>query len=155
MDNLHIYLRVSSDKQIDDGFGLESQKELGLKISKNLNLNPIIFDEGSSSSFSDSLSNRPKMRELLIEVEEGKVQNLWIYQLDRLSRNDVISFQIRQTLKNSGVTLYVGDGRKFELEKQTNRLGCPEISNKTPNGRKILHRAGKSSGVRVTKTKNE
>ena len=79
MDNLHIYLRVSSDKQIDDGFGLESQKELGLKISKNLNLNPIIFDEGSSSSFSDSLSNRPKMRELLIEVEEGKVKNLWIY----------------------------------------------------------------------------
>ena len=122
MDNLHIYLRVSSDKQIDDGFGLESQKELGLKISKNLNLNPIIFDEGSSSSFSDSLSNRPKMRELLIEVEEGKVQNLWIYQLDRLSRNDVISFQIRQTLKNSGVTLYVGDGRKFELENPNDKL---------------------------------
>ena len=47
----------------------------------NLKLKPIIFDEGSSSSFSDSLSNRPKMRELLIEVEEGKVQNLWIYQL--------------------------------------------------------------------------
>ena len=122
MDNLHIYLRVSSDKQIDDGFGLDSQKELGLKISKNLNLNPIIFDEGSSSSFSDSLSNRPKMRELLIEVEEGKVQNLWIYQLDRLSRNDVISFQIRQTLKNSGVTLYVGDGRKFELENPNDKL---------------------------------
>ena len=85
MDNLHIYLRVSSDKQIDYVFGLESQKEFGLKISKNLNLNQIIFDEGSSSSFSDSLSNRPKMRELLIEVEEGKVQNLWIYQLDRLT----------------------------------------------------------------------
>ena len=122
MDNLHIYLRVSSDKQIDDGFGLESQRKLGLRISKNLKLKPIIFDEGSSSSFSDSLSNRPKMRELLIEVEEGKVQNLWIYQLDRLSRNDVISFQIRQTLKNSGVTLYVGDGRKFELENPNDKL---------------------------------
>ena len=70
----------------------------------------------------DGLSNRPKMRELLIEVEEGKVQNLWIYQLDRLSRNDVISFQIRQTLKNSGVTLYVGDGRKFELENPNDKL---------------------------------
>ena len=40
MDNLHIYLRVSSDKQIDDGFGLESQRKLGLRISKNLKLKP-------------------------------------------------------------------------------------------------------------------
>ena len=122
MDNLHIYLRVSSDKQIDDGFGLESQKELGLKISKNLNLNPIIFDEGSSSSFSDSLSNRPKMRELLIEVEEGKVQEFMDLSIRSIKRNDVISFQIRQTLKNSGVTLYVGDGRKFELENPNDKL---------------------------------
>jgi hypothetical protein len=31
---LHIYLRVSSAVQMEDGFGIENQKELGLKVSK-------------------------------------------------------------------------------------------------------------------------
>ena len=33
MDNLDIYLRVSTDSQIDDGFGIENQKEVGLRVS--------------------------------------------------------------------------------------------------------------------------
>ena len=31
-EQLHIYLRVSSDVQKTDGFGLDNQKELGLKV---------------------------------------------------------------------------------------------------------------------------
>ena len=76
MDNLHIYLRVSSDSQIEDGFGIQNQKELGLKISKLKNMNPIIINEGSQSSHSDSLDNRPQLRELLLKMEEGEVQHL-------------------------------------------------------------------------------
>ena len=33
MENLDIYLRVSTDSQIEDGFGIKNQKELGLKVS--------------------------------------------------------------------------------------------------------------------------
>ena len=35
-EKLHIYIRVSSDVQKTDGFGLDNQKELGLKVSHRL-----------------------------------------------------------------------------------------------------------------------
>ena len=50
VNELHIYLRVSSDIQKTDGFGLENQKELGLKVSKIKGMKPIIHNEGSKSS---------------------------------------------------------------------------------------------------------
>jgi DNA invertase Pin-like site-specific DNA recombinase len=53
MKDLHIYLRVSSEIQSSDGFGLENQKDLGLKVSKQKGMNPIIHNEGSQSSHSD------------------------------------------------------------------------------------------------------
>ena len=38
---LHIYLRVSTETQITDGFGLENQKDLGHKVSERMGLKPI------------------------------------------------------------------------------------------------------------------
>ena len=42
--------------------------------------------------------------------------------MDRLSRNDVVSFQIRQKLKNNGVKLYVGDGKEYSLDNPNDKL---------------------------------
>ena len=115
-EELHIYLRVSSETQMTDGFGIENQKELGLKVSKLKGMKPIIHNEGSQSSHSDSIDNRPILRDLLIQIEEGKVQNLWVYQMDRLSRNDVVSFQIRRKLIDHNVKLFVSDTNEYSLE---------------------------------------
>ena len=46
METLHIYLRVSSDSQLEDGFGIENQKEIGIKVSEKLGMNPQIWNEG-------------------------------------------------------------------------------------------------------------
>ena len=99
MENLHIYLRVSSETQMTDGFGIENQRDLGLSISKSKDMTPIIHNEGSQSSHLDTIDHRPILRNLLLKIEEGEVKNLWVYQMDRLSRNDVVSFQIKRTSK--------------------------------------------------------
>ena len=83
-ENLYIYLRVSSDKQFDDGFGLTNQKELGRSICKNLGMVPIILNEGSKSSHKDDLENRPLLTQLLNDMKDGIVKHLWVYQMDRL-----------------------------------------------------------------------
>ena len=119
---LHIYLRVSTETQITDGFGLENQKDLGHKVSERMGLKPIIFDEGHSSSHLDTIDHRPKLRELLLKIEDGEVENLWVYSMDRLSRNDVVSFQIRQTLKKNKVRLYVGNSNDYNLENPNDKL---------------------------------
>ncbi len=51
-EKLHIYIRVSSDSQLEDGFGLQNQKEYGMKVSQRLGMEPIIHNEGSKSSSS-------------------------------------------------------------------------------------------------------
>jgi len=72
MKDLHIYLRVSSETQMTDGFGIENQRELGLSISKSKDMNPIIHNEGSQSSHLDTIDHRPILRNLLLKIEEGE-----------------------------------------------------------------------------------
>lgn len=121
-DELHIYLRVSSETQMTDGFGLENQREVGLKVCENLGMEPIIYNEGFSSSHSETIDGRPKLKELLLNVEDGRVKNLWVYQMDRLSRNDVVSFQIRQSLKKNGVRLFVNTSNDYSLDNPSDKL---------------------------------
>jgi DNA invertase Pin-like site-specific DNA recombinase len=42
--------------------------------------------------------------------------------MDRLSRNDVVSFQIRQTLKKNKVRLYVGNSNDYNLDNPNDKL---------------------------------
>jgi len=116
MEDLHIYLRVSSDSQMTDGFGLDNQKEVGLKLSEKLGMNPIIHNEGSKSSHSDNIDERPILSKLMTDIEDGRIKNLYVYNNDRLSRNESVWFHIRLKLKNNGVTLYVGEGTKYNLD---------------------------------------
>ena len=116
METLHIYLRVSSDSQLEDGFGIENQKEIGIKVSEKLGMNPQIWNEGSKSSNSDLIEERPILNDLMFKINDGKVKNIWVFNNDRLSRNENVWNTIRLTLRKNGCSLYVGEGTKYKLE---------------------------------------
>ena len=116
MENLHIYLRVSTDTQQTDGFGLENQKEVGLRVCEKLGMNPIIHNEGSKSSSSENIEDRPILNDLMFKINDGEVKNIWVFNNDRLSRNENVWNTIRITLRKNNVTLYVGEGTKYSLE---------------------------------------
>ena len=116
MENLHIYLRVSTDSQIADGFGIQNQTDLGMKVSEKLGMKPIIHNEGSKSSNSDLIEERPVLNELMFQINNGEVKNLWVFNNDRLSRNENVWNIIRLTLRKNGCTLYVSEGTKYNLE---------------------------------------
>ena len=42
--------------------------------------------------------------------------------MDRLSRNDVVSFQIRQIIKKHNVKLYVGSQNEYDLDNPSDKL---------------------------------
>ena len=116
MDDLHIYLRVSSETQMTDGFGLDNQREVGLKLCDRLGMNPIEHNEGSKSSHTDDILDRPILSKMLMDIEEGLIKNVYVYNNDRLSRNESVWFTIRKKLKENGVTLYVGEGTQYNLD---------------------------------------
>jgi DNA invertase Pin-like site-specific DNA recombinase len=127
-ENLHIYIRVSSDIQSNDGFGLENQKQKGIEISKKLKMKPIIINEGSSSSkgsddktTEENITDRKKLKQLLLDIEDGLVNNLWVYQMDRLSRNEDVSNYIKKVIRTNNVKLFVDNG-VFDLNNPNDSL---------------------------------
>jgi DNA invertase Pin-like site-specific DNA recombinase len=108
---LHIYTRVSSVIQQEEGTSLEAQKQLGIKKANELGYDHRLWNEGGQSSFYDDLKNRPVLVSLLTLIESGTVKHLFVYNTDRLSRNQQTWAVIRYKLLAHGVTLHTASGQ--------------------------------------------
>ena len=80
------YLRVSTEAQTEK-YGLDMQKQ---KILDYCDKEGIIIDKWYiDGGYSGSKLDRPEIQELLHDAEEGQIAKVFIYKLDRVSR-DVI-----------------------------------------------------------------
>ena len=86
MDTLKtgIYIRVSTEEQVK-GFSINAQKEKLTNYAKikEWNIYNIYIDEGISGKD----LNRPKIKELLVDIEEKKINNVLVFKIDRLTRS--------------------------------------------------------------------
>ena len=108
-DCLHIYTRVSTSIQEDEGTSLKTQKEIGIELSKKLGMTYQIHDEGGMSSSKDNLDNRPVLLNILKGMDDGIIKNLYVWNTDRLSRNQITWYTIRQKMVKNGVVLYTSN----------------------------------------------
>ena len=81
------YIRVSTQEQTK-GFSLDTQKEIGMKISKKMKLKFRLRDEGGRSS---TIHFRPVLEELKEDIEKGLVKHLWVFDRSRLFRDETDS----------------------------------------------------------------
>jgi len=149
-ETLHIYTRVSTTAQEDAGTSLDSQKDLGIKKSQELGFEYRLWNEGGQSSSREDLENRPALVELLTEVESGNVKHLFVFNPDRLSRNDVTWNVIRLKLVKNDVTLHTSAG-VYPLSDPMNKLLLgimSEISSYDNQIRAERSRLGKLENVR-------
>jgi len=109
-DTLHILTRVSTSVQEEEGTSLKTQKESGIGLANKLSMDYQVHNEGGASSAKDSLDNRPVMLNLLRLMDQGVVKNLYVWNTDRLSRNPVTWYLIRQKMVKNGVILYTNHG---------------------------------------------
>ncbi len=119
---MHIYTRVSTTSQEEEGTSLETQKELGIKSAEKKGFDYRIWNEGGQSSSKDDLANRPVLMELLNEIEDGNVQHLYVWNTDRLSRNIQTWGMIRFKLIKNEVRLHTPTGEQVLSDPQTNML---------------------------------
>lgn len=108
---LHIYTRVSTLVQADEGMSLDIQREIGIQRAKQLGLEPKVWDEGGKSSNHEEIDKRPILSQLLAEIQKGAVKHLYVYDQSRLSRNDYVSSIFRYECNKHGVTLYNKEGQ--------------------------------------------
>ena len=118
---LHIYTRVSTSVQETDNTSIGTQKEGGIRRSQELNLQHKIWNEGGQSSNKDDLTNRPVLSKLLEEVIGGRIKHLYVFNTDRLSRNEQTWFFIKLTLLKNDVKLYTAT-QNYNFDNPTDRL---------------------------------
>jgi DNA invertase Pin-like site-specific DNA recombinase len=80
------YLRVSTDRQAEEGLGLEVQEQAIRKWVKanGHRLVGMVSDEGVSGA--NGVDTRDGLQEALLLIEEGKAQGIVAYSLDRIAR---------------------------------------------------------------------
>lgn len=114
------YIRVSTKKQVDDGFGIPLQKDKCLKMieMKGMVHTHHYVDEGISGA-KDS-SKRPELKRLLEDGKEKKYDCVVFYSLCRLGRTAIIVLHLIDDFNKMGIDI----------------ISCKEsIDSSTPMGR--------------------
>ena len=119
-ETLHIYTRVSTSNQID-GTSIDIQKENGIKLSKQLDMDYKIWNEGHGSGFEEFSEFRPVFSRLLENIKDGKVKHIFVKDLSRLTRNEMDSYKINSILLQNNVSMYTQDG-KYDLSNMENSM---------------------------------
>ena len=80
-----LYIRVSTQEQAKEGYSIGEQEERLKNYSKAMlwDIYKIYADPG----YSGGDTNRPGLKDLIRDVENGKVDKVVVYKLDRLSRS--------------------------------------------------------------------
>lgn len=81
-----IYLRVSTEEQATVGFSINAQKDKLTKyaLSNDWDIVDYYIDDGISGK---NLTERPEVTRLIEDIKSGKIKNVLIYKLDRLTRS--------------------------------------------------------------------
>lgn len=115
------YLRVSTDKQAEKGFGLQVQEKAVRAWAKEQDhrLVRIYRDEGVSGT--NALEARTGLPDALAAIEEGRATGLLVPALDRLARDLVVQEQIIAEVRRLGGAVYsVPSAENDALRDDTN-----------------------------------
>lgn len=84
--NTGIYIRVSTEEQVKDGFSIHAQKEKLTMYAKinDWKIYDYYIDDGISGK---NIEARPEIKRMINDIKEKKVNNVLIYKLDRLTRS--------------------------------------------------------------------
>jgi len=80
-----LYIRVSTEDQAREGYSIQTQKEKlqAYCISQGWDIEGFYIDDGYSAKD----LNRPEMKRMMASIEQGMIDCVLVYRLDRLTRS--------------------------------------------------------------------
>ena len=115
------YIRVSSQRQVDEGVSLEAQKRRILDYCKYkdipLSEDDIIIEEGVSGGI--PLWDRPKGRAMKRKLASGQYQHLISMKIDRLFRVTSDMLATVDELNDAGIDLHIVDMKGQAIDSTT------------------------------------
>ena len=84
MNNIAIYIRVSTEDQVREGYSLEVQREYLSNFAKQQGYE--IYDVYADEGISAGTTARPALQKLLRDAKQKKFDIVIVYKIDRFSR---------------------------------------------------------------------
>ncbi len=110
-----LYARKSTDTEDKQIQSLDNQVEYMTKLAKDYGLH-IVGDPICESKSAKQPFNRPLFSELLKEIEEGKIDGIICWKVDRLSRNPTESGYLQQLLQDEKLKHILAMDRNYYPE---------------------------------------
>jgi len=87
-----IYIRVSTEEQVEEGYSIQAQKNRleAYCVSQGWDIFNFYVDEGISAKNLE----RPELQRMIKHIEEGVVDCVLVYRLDRLTRSVLDLYQL-------------------------------------------------------------
>jgi len=87
-----VYCRVSTEEQAQEGFSIRAQEQKLKEYAnvKEWSIYNIYLDEGISGK---NITERPAINRMINDIKAGRVKNVLVFKLDRLTRSvaDLVS----------------------------------------------------------------
>ncbi|MCL2224236.1 MAG: recombinase family protein [Defluviitaleaceae bacterium] len=86
MTSTAVYVRVSTEEQVREGYSIRAQEEKLKTYAalKEWKVFSVYADEGISAK---NIEGRPEIQRLIADIISGKVNNVLVYKIDRLTRS--------------------------------------------------------------------
>lgn len=124
-----IYIRVSTDRQADEGFSMEAQHDILMELleRKGMELYRVYSDPGISGK---TMKKRPGIQQMIADMKAGRFEAILVHKIDRLSRNlgDLYEF--------------IGLINKMNTRLVIASFGSDEIDTLSPMGKAFLYFQG-------------
>ena len=113
LKTLHIYQRVSTEIQKTQGGSLDTQLKNGIQTAKKMKMDWMVWDEGARSG-SRNQQDRVVFNNLMLEVKQGNVKNIFFQDITRSQRSFEYEYYLIKTCKDYDCEIY-DLGRKYDL----------------------------------------
>jgi len=116
--NAGIYIRVSTEHQVLEGYSIKAQEEVLIKYAKRMNFNiySIYADKGISGK---NIKDREEVKRLISDIENLKINVVILYKFDRMTRD------VKDTEE------FINLIHTYEIELHTLSSGIVDVSSAT------------------------
>lgn len=128
MNRAAIYTRVSTERQAEEGYSLEAQRDILIEIAVRKGLE--IYREYSDPGISGGSFKRPGIQMMLQDMKARKFDTIIVHKLDRLSRNMGDLYEFISMVNKLDVRLIIA------------AQGSEEIDTRSPMGKAFLYFSG-------------